>query len=271
MSRVLMFDMLLTALLTAALMCAYRYLNEGNVRWLRWSYAFLALALLTKGFVALVLFGLTMLGFALINARSPLGFLRDCSKWFEPWAILIFCLITAPWHLTASLIEPTYAWLYFINEHVLRFLGKREPHDYYTGAWWYYLPRIAVALFPWSFILPCLLASSDRNSAQNCARLRQFLWLAWLTPLFFFSISTAKANYYMVTAMPFAAFHLAIALKERDFLNPVLRAVPGILITLVGIASCTALLFRAEDANPPCSYLDWHNTSSHCWCRKEQR
>lgn len=257
MSRVLMFDMLLTALLTAALMCAYRYLSEGSVRWLRWAYAFLALALLAKGFVALVLFGLATLGFMLMSTRSPLGFLRACGTWFEPWAILIFCMIAVPWHLAASLSEPIFAWFYFINEHVLRFLGKREPNDCHTGAWWYYLPRMAIYLFPWSFLLPCLLTSSRRVRDSDGSRLRQFLWLAWLVPLVFFSISNSKANYYLVVAMPFVAFHLAIALEERDFLNPVLRTLPGLLIALLGVAACVTLLFRAEDPHQPLFVPGW--------------
>lgn len=49
MSRVLMFDMLLTALLTGALMCAYCYLTSERVRFIRYAYALLAFALLAVG------------------------------------------------------------------------------------------------------------------------------------------------------------------------------------------------------------------------------
>ena len=260
MSRVLMFDMLLTAMLTAALMCAYRYLTEGAPRWVRWTYAFLALALLAKGFVALVLFGLVVVIFMLGNARSPAGFLRDCVKWFEPWGLLIFCAIAVPWHVAATLTEPIFAWFYFVNEHVLRFLGRREPHDYYAGAWWYYLPRMAIYLFPWSFLLPCLLMGSRRESDSDGARLRRFLLLAWLAPLIFFSTSSAKANYYLVAVMPFAAFHMASAFEERDFegaLGDFARALPGLLIAaLAGMAS-VAVLLRAGDARQTMLILGW--------------
>lgn len=257
MSRVLMFDMLLTAMLTAALMCAYRYLSEGERRWVRWTYAFLALALLAKGFVALVLFGLVVLVFMLGSARSPAGFLRDCLKWFEPWAMLIFCAIAVPWHVAATLTEPIFAWFYFINEHVLRFLGRREPHDYYAGSWWYYLPRMAIYLFPWSFLLPCLLAGSRREGDSDGARLRRFFLLAWLAPLIFFSTSSAKANYYLVAVMPFAAFHLASALEEREFLGQAARALPGLLIAGLASIACVAVLLRAEDPRQAMRILGW--------------
>jgi 4-amino-4-deoxy-L-arabinose transferase-like glycosyltransferase len=249
MSHLLMFDMLLTALLTAALMCAYGYLIGGSARFVRCAYGCLALALLAKGFVALVLFGLVIAGFMLATQRSITALWHACGKWLEPSGILIFFAIAAPWHLAASLVEPAFPWFYFINEHVLRFLGKREPHDYYGGGWWYYLPRMALYLFPWSFLLPCLLAPVQRPADQDGARLQRFLWLAWLAPLIFFSVSSAKANYYLVAAMPFAAFHLAAAIENRGILNGPIRAVPGLLIGTLSLGLCIALALRAEESH----------------------
>jgi 4-amino-4-deoxy-L-arabinose transferase-like glycosyltransferase len=241
MSRVLMFDMLLTALLSAALMCAYRYAAENKVRFIRWSYGFLALALLAKGFVALVLYGLVIGIFQLSMHRSVKQILHAVPKWFELRALLIFLAIALPWHIAASLTEPVFAWFYFINEHVLRFLGKREPHDYYAGPWWYYLPRMAIYLFPWSFLLICAWGRAQTEPDQDSVRLQRFLLPAWLAPLVFFSISGAKANYYLVAVMPFAALHLAVALENRGFLRPPRRGVPGLLIALIAIAFAVAV------------------------------
>ena len=246
MSRALMFDMLLTALLAAALMLAYQSLMEGQPRRLRAAYALLALALLAKGFVALILFGLVALAFDFHRARSPREFVRGCAKWFEWRALAVFFIIAAPWHLAASLVEPAFAWFYFVNEHVLRFLGQREPHDYYAGPWWYYLPRMVIYLFPWSFLLPALL--TRRVGTSVAPALPRFLLLAWLLPLAFFSISSAKANYYLVAVMPFAALHLALALEERDFLRPRLRALPGVLIGIG--AAALALTFATHEVEP---------------------
>lgn len=236
MSRVLMFDMLLTALLTAALMHAYLYLTTERVAALRWSYAFLALALLAKGLVALILFGLVALSWIIFSQRSIAESWRACLKFLEPWALFLFFAIAAPWHVAASLTEPIFAWFYFVNEHVLRFLGKREPHDYYAGSWWYYLPRMVIYLFPWSLFLLVLLGKKHAfaGSASDVS-LRRFLWLAWLMPLAFFSISSAKANYYLVAVMPFAAFHLALAFSDRNLLKPFARALPGKLIVTFAV------------------------------------
>ncbi len=247
MSRALMFDMLLTALLAAALILAYRYVTERQPRLLRAAYALLALAVLAKGFVALILFGLVMLTFDISIAKSPREFMRGFRKWFEWRALSVFLLIAVPWHVAATLTEPAFAWFYFINEHVLRFLGRREPHDYYAGAWWYYLPRMAIYLFPWSFLLPCLLARKVSDDAPSTTpSLQRFLWLAWLLPLLFFSVSSAKANYYLVAVMPFAALHLAMALEARGFLRSSLRALPGLLIGACAGALGIALALRPQ-------------------------
>ncbi|MES2072903.1 MAG: glycosyltransferase family 39 protein [Pseudomonadota bacterium] len=228
MSRTLMFDMLLTALLSAALMWAYLFVTEDNKAAQRWSMAFLALALMAKGFVAVILFCAIGGSFTIVSSSSAADLRRRLGAWLDLKAVGIFLLISVPWHLLASVVEPIFAWFYFINEHVLRFLGKREPHDYYAGAWWYYLPRMLIFLFPWSFFIPVLLFI--RSNRQTDGRLQLFLTLAWLMPLLFFSLSSAKANYYLVAVMPFAALQLAIMLEDRQFGHAWGRAVPGLLL-----------------------------------------
>ncbi len=242
MSRTLMFDMLLTACLTGALLYAYRYSIERRPGLLRLSYAALALALMAKGLVAVMLFGLVGVAYLLPGLLKG-GIREACRTWLRVDAIAVFLLIAVPWHVAASLVEPIFPWFYFVNEHVLRFLGKREPHDYYSGAWWYYLPRMLAYLFPWSFLLVGLLQRARALSEEERS-LRCFLLLAWLMPLLFFSISSAKANYYLVVVMPFAALHLALALERRDYLARHWRAVPGILLTLLTGAAALYLVLR---------------------------
>jgi len=255
MSHVLMFDMLLTVLLTAALMHAWRYIAEGDARHIRRAYAFLAFAVLAKGLVALVLFGLVAIAFTVVDERSPRGLIRGVGRWFEPWALAVFVAIAAPWHIVASMVEPVFAWFYFINEHILRFLGKREPHDYYAGAWWYYLPRMVIYLFPWSFLLLGMAtgrpAQAGTEQDMQHRRLQRFLWLAWIMPLLFFSISSAKANYYLIAVMPFAAFHLALALEDREWLSPIGRAVPGVAISMLALVGLAVARSRLEGSGPP--------------------
>jgi 4-amino-4-deoxy-L-arabinose transferase-like glycosyltransferase len=281
MARVLMFDMLLTALLVAALMHVFLFMREaagktaaarrrGN---LRYAWALLALALLAKGFVALVLAGLVVGGYLLATQRRPIAFLRACGALFEPFSLLIFFAVAAPWHIAASLVEPIFPWFYFVNEHVLRFLGRREPHDYYAGPWWYYLPRMAIFLFPWSFLVfgmagrraraqaiaarangPIFVpwtshvsaAEAGATASREGQELGLFVALAWFLPLLFFSVSGAKANYYLVAVMPFLALHLALALEKRAWLAARAALWPGLLIAVLAAVLGLVLAKRPD-------------------------
>ena len=65
--------------------------------------------------------------------------------------------MAAPWHILAGIRNRGFFWFYFVNEHFLRFLGKRYPMDYNK------LPALAywglqlVWLFPWSLYVPLAL------------------------------------------------------------------------------------------------------------------
>ncbi|MFZ6871110.1 glycosyltransferase family 39 protein [Undibacterium sp. Di27W] len=239
MSRTLMFDMLLTVFLTGALMAGYLFSISGNKKKLYWSLGLLAFALLAKGFVAIILFVAVTFVYTLLFSSSAADFLKRILTWFNPRAIGIFLLIALPWHIAAIVAEPIFAWFYFINEHVLRFLGKREPHDYYAGAWWYYLPRMVIYLFPWSFFLPVLLFVKAQKTSPRV--LHFFLACAWIMPVLFFSVSSAKANYYLVVVMPLAALQLAIALEDRQFGRAWGRGLVGlVLAVLFGILAWQA-------------------------------
>jgi 4-amino-4-deoxy-L-arabinose transferase-like glycosyltransferase len=234
-SRTLVFDMLLTAFLTGALLFAYLFKVESHKRDLRIAHACLAFAVLTKGFVALLLFGLvTLVWIVMVHGTDAW---RQFRKWIDLSSIILFFIITVPWFIAASLIEPIFPWFFFINEHVLRFLGQRLPHDFYSGSWWYYLPRMVIYLFPWSLLLPIALFSSwskrSQIEIQEFTILRKTLIFGWLVPLLFFSLSSAKANYYVIVAMPFAALNLALLLEQSEFLKGKRSVLLGLVLAVL--------------------------------------
>jgi len=137
-------------------------------------WAALALATLTKGLIAPVFF---------LGAAIPLLLLSgQWRRWrqFKPFTgILLYLAIAAPWHILAGLANPDqghpvgnhptvgnvhgFWYFYFVNEHFLRFLGERYPHDYNkmpAAAYW--LAHLAW-LFPWSLFLPAAIALAWRT------------------------------------------------------------------------------------------------------------
>jgi len=179
-TRILIPEVLLSLLLAAALFAFLKGLGrvavagaEGEIRIgevqerpaLAWyagplfypytMWGCLALAVLTKGLVALVLFGAT--------AALYLGLTGEWVKWrrLRPASgLLLFLAISAPWHVLAGLRNQGGAdghgfwWFYLWNEHVLRFLGRRMPMDYNKLPGWAFWAMHLVWLFPWSLFLP---------------------------------------------------------------------------------------------------------------------
>ncbi len=115
----------------------------------------LALAVLSKGLVALVLFFATAGLFLLLTGEG-----RSWRKLQPISGLLLFLTIAAPWHVLAGLRNTGGAgghgfwWFYLWNEHVLRFLGRRVPADYNQLPGWVYWGMHGVWLFPWVLFLP---------------------------------------------------------------------------------------------------------------------
>jgi len=137
----------------------------------------LALAVLTKGLVAIV--------FLFASAALFLAFTGELRNWrkLKPFTgALLFLVIAAPWHILAGLRNTGaidghgFFWFYFINEHVLRFLGRRIPRDYNKLPGYLYWSLNLVWLFPMSLFLPLGIASlyrrySGQLKSLPCARI----------------------------------------------------------------------------------------------------
>jgi len=138
------------------------------------AWASLAIAVLAKGLIAPVF---------VFAAVAPYLFITgEWRRWRQLrlfTGLLLFLAIAAPWHVLAALRNPDHGnpvgnvpspghvhgflYFYFVNEHFLRFLGKRYPHDYNKQSWIaYWLGQLAW-LFPWSLFLPAALVRAWRN------------------------------------------------------------------------------------------------------------
>src|SRR5262245_66617945 len=117
-------------------------------------------------------------------------------RWRDVWrlvslpCILLMLAIAAPWHILIGMRNPGFFWFYFINEHLLRFLGKRYPMDYGTVPLVPFWALHMVWLFPWSFYLVTLFVPSQFTRAMVGTGRRWVLPLAWaFTILLFFACS----------------------------------------------------------------------------------
>ncbi len=300
-SRINIPDVMVCALLSAALYCYWRTDNEAEPgRTLCWLFAAAcAVDVLTKGLIGIV-FPLAIVGLHLWLTRGWRAGWGRVSK-LHPWSSLaVFLLIATPWHILAALANPGYgdpghlgyvsghwqvplptdgnvhgwAWFYFINEQIYRYLDIRVPHDYDTVPLWLFLGLIFVWLMPWSAYLPGAIArawprrwrigvapSEFQEESSNAAPLASvdrtnILLLIWAAlPLLFFTFST-RQEYYVLPSLPPMILLLAAALAEsvHPVLGPFVHrtiARGALILGVTGVlASAVCLFFILHTRTP---------------------
>ena len=237
-TRILIPEAILSLFIACSFYCYLTALEDGRA-W-RWygGYACLALAVLTKGLLALVVVGFAMLLYLALSG--------DWRRWREFrifTGLLLFLAIAAPWHLLAGFRNERFFWFYFVNEHFLRFLGKRIPKDYNKQEGSLYWSLHLIWLFPWSLYLPVALR---RPVAEWIARRKQgaheakvqtstfrsrteLVCLIWASViLIFFSFSTNQEYYTFPAYLPILLLIAGELVREEERSNRWLLWTSGI-------------------------------------------
>jgi len=255
-TRIYIPEVLLSLFLSTGLYCLLRTLEPDTAKAARYAYsmwAVLALAVLTKGLVALVFF----FGAAIIY----LALTGDYNKWrkLKPFTgLLLFLAIAAPWHILAGLRNTGgmnghgFFWFYFVNEHFLRFLGRRYPKDYNKLPGYLFWSLHLVWLFPWSLFIPAAIATGQpfwrRRTAINTFATRTIvvLGLFAVLVLVFFSLSTNQEYYTFPTYLALLML-IAVALAYSEGIYDQDRAARRWILfahatyAVIGIAAAVAL------------------------------
>jgi 4-amino-4-deoxy-L-arabinose transferase-like glycosyltransferase len=245
-----LFDPLLTSLFGMCMLCCLQFHLAGSRRAYRLAVFFLGLAVLEKGAVALVLAAGTVGLFLLLSREAG-----SWRRWFDPAGLAIFLVVTVPWHVAAAITQDGFSWFYFVNEHLLRFLGRRMPDDYHRGPVWYYLPRLLMMVFPWTpFLL--LLARAPTHGQAGERTIIKFCQAMTFFPLVFFSLSQAKADYYLLVTAPALALWLAMATAPQVHPECTRRTA-----WCWGAAAAGAVLLAAVVANDPKGRWPWSSVA----------
>ncbi len=253
-TRVFIPDVLLSLLIAASLYFFLTALESRGQAW-RWyaGYACMALGVLTKGLIALAFPG----GAALLY----LAVTGEWRRWREfrlISGIALFLLIAAPWHILAGLRNTGgedghgFFWFYFVNEHFLRFLGRRYPRDYNKLPWALYWALHLVWLFPWSLYLPAAVRTTidmrkTPGRADFGSRTRLMCWILAGLVLVFFAISTNQEYYTFPAYLPLLMLladgiaHCEKSDCEAGIRKGWLRISAGIL-AVIGVAAGVTLL-----------------------------
>lgn len=256
-TRVLWPDVMLTFFISMAFYSFLRAREEGPARsgYTYGIYIFGALGVLTKGLVGAA-FPAIIIGAYL----AMTGEIRRLFHYRLFRGTLLFLLIAAPWHIaagmsnTADMMEGTphpsqergFFWFYFMNEHFLRYLGKRYPTDYDTVPLPLFLGLHLVWLFPWSFFLPLVTRDIPRRLTGLAREESVTLFLAFWAVLIilFFSFSTTQ-EYYTMPSYPAFALLIGQALNKREGERGAKRGDRLLTSMQVALAVTGALVFVA--------------------------
>jgi 4-amino-4-deoxy-L-arabinose transferase-like glycosyltransferase len=249
-TRIMIPEVIIAFFLTVAFYFFLKvYLGELDTRWVYVFYACMAAAVLTKGLIGLV-----------FPCGALFVFVLMTKGWRQLWKMrpivgsLLFLAIAVPWHALAVWRNDKFFWFYFINEHFLRFLGKRYPADYDTvpiaSFWLLHL----VWLFPFSVFLPLALGRLRDlwRPTEREDQLRLFALLWALVVIGFFSFST-RQEYYTFPAFPALALLAGVGLARGEKEKSRWVTAGQGLLAFVGVvvgAALGCLLWLSRNATP---------------------
>jgi len=204
-------------------------------------YAFAAccaLGVLTKGLIGIV-FPIAIVALYLSLTRGPRGAIARIRQFHPLTSTAVFLAIAAPWHIAIALANPTqgnpgglaftshhwhvplptdgnvhgWAWFYFVNEQLLRYLNLRVPRDYDTVPLDLFWGLCLIWLMPWSaFVFKAVLRFIPAHSRKwrrvlrghnMDVRLRGWLLLGiWAGFVLLFFLFSTRQEYYVLPALP---------------------------------------------------------------------
>ena len=209
-SRVAVSDCLFTATLALALLLFWRrYADPAHQSW--WpAWLLLGLAVLTKGPVALLLVGPTLVLFAWWQGEARL-LLR---LWRPLPGLVISAAVALPWYGAELLVEGEPFWQSFFGYHNLqRFTSVVNHH---LQPWWFFALMLVVASLPFTPLLLLGLAQTlARGRRQPASASLGPFAACWLLVVFgFFTLAATKLPSYWLPATPAAGVLIALAAQD---------------------------------------------------------
>ena len=204
LARVVVTDMLFSVLIAMALIAFFE--AEIARRSFLPFWLFAAAATLTKGPVAAVLCGLTVIGHLALNRR--LG--RIVSFHFLAGLFPYLCIVLT-WLALLQTRYPDFLEFYVYKEHLLRVAG-----DEHREAFWWYIPWLLVGFLPWTPIWLTTLRGLPQRlrdpSIRGTALRYSVVWM--VAVLGFFSVPRGKLVPYILPLFPALAIQLGDALDR---------------------------------------------------------
>lgn len=255
LAKIAILDMLLTVCIASSVICGFYtiFCRKELKKYFWWlAYIFAGFGVLAKGVPGMIL-PMTSIGAAYIVARRFKEIFKP--EYFIP-GILMFSLVTIPWHLVMfKMYDPVFFNEYIMKHHLSRFLdskdlGRKEP--------WYFLILIFTGCFmPWitSFIAQIVVFFNHFRgnikhhfiNFNNSSQFHQFMVLNilhFLIVFLFFSCASTKLPTYILPAFFPAALMLGKFWYDYIFenKNSTPMTISTIVLTVMLIVTSVAAL-----------------------------
>lgn len=158
-------------------------------------YIFAALAVLTKGLIGIIFPAMIIGSWILL-----LNEWRLLKSIYLPSGLLIFLIITVPWHALVQIHNPEFLGFYLLDQQFLRYFTNAANRSQPPG---FFIPVLLLGFLPWSiFIIQALRFSlpSWRTLSQNKFTLFLLLWFSLI--FIFFSLSHSQLIPYLLPIFP---------------------------------------------------------------------
>jgi len=216
--------------------------------WMALSWAATAAAILSKGLVALILPGMAILIYSLVQ--------RDWRVWLrlDPLlGVLLLAVIAAPWFVWVSAVNPEFPGFFFIHEHFARYLTAVHRH---VEPWWFFVPILLAGLLPWTMTAAAAVRRSWRDGAQSDGFDPGRFLVVWFATVFvFFSLSGSKLPSYILPMFPAAALLIGRYLTQASPRAVAWQLAPMAVIGLA-LALITPFLHIARKSEVPQELYD---------------
>ena len=193
--------------------------------------ALLGAAMIVKGPVGLVMFGLPVFVDAVVN-RNWTKFLNW--RWFA--VAPVFFAVAAPWFLLVERVNPGATWYFFYNENFLRFVTPDYGDKYGKGREAFRGVSILWALvvtLPWSLV-PLLRLKRPHLFTLHSSLFTSFPFLALAAIVGFWCLTSRVLVYYLFPAVPLFAVWLATT-ADREQLKRYVPWAAGISAAVIGV------------------------------------
>ena len=261
-----MTDMTLTCCVAGALLLYRTFIDTRSFASAAGVAALLGAGMITKGPVALVLFGLPVLLDAIVHRRWSAMF-----SW--KWLVVapVFFAVAVPWFVLVEQRNPGSVWYFFYNENFMRFIshdygdkygGGREAFRGVSILW------TLVAVMPWTFVpfgRGIFLAWQNRKLSwrrrlaiiSKTANLTGFFFLSCLAIVGFWCLTSRVLLYYLFPVIPVAAAWYALH-GPREVLRRLVVPYAAIsaFIVVFGLAGGAMFSEKMQGASTPFRLFD---------------